>query len=125
MVAWNPVAVSKPDRPPQAWAVAHHGADLPGGTGYNVSIIAHPDSRFYSFTRGMVSGDHRHAHDAAATTWLQVTADIGIGSSGGPVLDDRGNVAGMSKPRGEGEVQMVFKDCVPAASILEPVKPAK
>ena len=66
---------------------------------------------------------------------MGITADYAKGSSGAPVITEFGTVAGMvsttrpvhtrphapangEKPK-EGHVQMVLKNCVPAAAILK------
>ena len=60
---------------------------------------------------------------------MTITADFAKGSSGAPVFDDRGNVAAMVASTSsvyytqtkdtQKNLQMVFKQCVPAASILK------
>jgi len=64
---------------------------------------------------------------------MAVTADFAKGSSGGPLLDACGNVAGMvasttsiyyGTEKGQKDnLQMVLKHCVPAASILKLIEP--
>lgn len=109
-----------------------------------VTVISHPAGRFFCLTEGVVSRFHRQRQPRAESTdgpsagdrdlaesaagraavWMSVTADYAIGSSGGPVLNDSGEVVGMvsrtfstrsvDRRRGAGTPgdQMVFKDCV-------------
>lgn len=106
-------------------------ANAPVGT--EVSIISHPENRFFSFSRGLVSRYTARGGDTAKPPLMQVTADFAKGSSGGPVLDDSGNVVGMvlstqavfHNPDDFHTPQMVFKDCVPSSSILELLGPLR
>jgi ribosomal protein L32 len=65
--------------------------------GAKVSIISHPDRRFFFRSSGEVA---RYLKSLARpsmkeTTWMSVTADFARGSSGGPVLNADGEVVGM------------------------------
>jgi S1-C subfamily serine protease len=121
--------------------------DAPVGT--SVAVISHPANHYFSLSPGVVSRrsgrlrgmnndikdpapdeSHREPGDAPAriiTPTLEITADYGVGSSGGPVLDMRGNVLGMvsntmpvyADPKDRRSLQMSFHHCVPSASILE------
>jgi S1-C subfamily serine protease len=74
-----------------------------------------------------------HAAPGGAVESLAITADYARGSSGGPVFDDRGNVVGMvastdsiyyDQENGQQKnLQMVFKNCVSARSILALIGP--
>ncbi len=121
------------------------GAEV--GTG--VAVVSHPGNHFYSLAEGVVSRrawryrgmngdikdlspDESHADNAddadldKLTQTLEITADYGVGSSGGPVLDMRGNVVGMvsntspvyADPKDRRSLQMNFHHCVPVESIL-------
>ncbi len=109
--------------------------------GEKVGVISHPSRRLFVYTQGVVSRFHtmpqRNA-DGKAPVFMSITADYAVGSSGGPVVNARGEVVGMvaststvtaggSRNRSEGEdgdeegasprrtpgaVQMVFKDSV-------------
>jgi serine protease Do len=95
--------------------------------GEEAGILSHPDGRFYSLSKGIVSRLHRAPADdeGEPRVWTTVTADFGAGSSGAPVLNGRGEVIGMvsstavlladpeeGKDPAAEDVQMVFKDCV-------------
>jgi len=103
---------------------------LAGGAsvGEQVYVLSHPQGRLWSLTAGLISRFHRQDYggDGRPTDWMAVTADFAGGSSGGPVLNARGEVVGMvsstttaysdpseCKEHPDPEVQMVFKDCVP------------
>jgi serine protease Do len=98
--------------------------------GSEVRVISHPDRRFFMQTSGEVSRYHQQPgrKDDKTTVWMSITADYAKGSSGGPVLDDAGKVVGMvsstqsiyydsNNGQPKGPLQMVVKNCVPAASI--------
>lgn len=100
--------------------------------GERVHVISHPDTRYFSYTSGNVSRIFKgHSHNQRPTaTMLAITADFAKGSSGGPVMNDQGEVVGMvasthtiyyhgDNPRRDsdgnldkGPSQMVIKQCV-------------
>lgn len=100
--------------------------------GDRVHVISHPDNRFFTYTSGSVSRmfAKRARGRELPATWMTITADFARGSSGGPVLNDQGQVVGMVSrtdtiyyyghhPRKEnaehpdkGPSQMVVKNCV-------------
>lgn len=101
-------------------------------TGEEVFVISHPQGRLYCLTNGRISRFHRQKFDGDSepSDWMSITADFAGGSSGGPVLNTGGEVVGMvastltaysensgCKSHPEPDVQMVFKDCVPLASL--------
>jgi S1-C subfamily serine protease len=92
-------------------------------------VISNPKRRFFVHTSGVVSRFHYMPRPKGVErpVFMSITADYAVGSSGGPVLSERGEVIGMvastmtataDRPPAEegGErrelVQMVFKDCV-------------
>ena len=97
--------------------------------GTEVTVISHPNHRFYSLSEGVVSRYSRRRTKRGMANMVAITADFARGSSGGPVFDDCGNVAAMvastssvyyTQTKGKQQnLQMVFKQCVPAASILK------
>ncbi len=102
--------------------------------GSTVSVISHPANRFFCYTTGVVSRRlKRHSADKE-TSDILITADFARGSSGAPVLNGRGQVVGIVRATDsvyyskEGDrqknLQMVFKICVPSASLLHLVRDA-
>jgi serine protease Do len=101
----------------------------------DVVVMSHPDGRFFSITKGVVSRYFRRGKDGKGPMFMQITADYAKGSSGGPVLNTAGEVIGLvsstnsvyynqDKDGDQQNLQMVFKDCVPADAILGLVKKA-
>lgn len=98
--------------------------------GERVHAMTHPDGRFYCYTSGEVSRFFvQPQRRGPGIRRMQITADYAKGSSGGPVLNDCGQVVGMVSTtksvyyhEGNGQqknLQMVFHDCVPYKSILD------
>ncbi len=97
--------------------------------GDRVRVISHPDGFLYSLTAGIVSRTFVGNRSGQKTPVLQITADFAKGSSGAPVIDDRGAVVGVvsytkSVHHDNGadrkrNLQMVFKNCTPSSRILD------
>ena len=60
--------------------------------GANVRVVAHPGDSFYYFSSGHVANYER---DSDSVLWMNITADFGQGSSGGPVFNEQGHVIGQ------------------------------
>ena len=102
-------------------------ASEPPPVGSPVSVISHPDGRYFCFTSGVVSRhETTRAHDETVERLL-ITADFGRGSSGAPVFNSQGQVVAIVKStdsvyylikNGEQKrLQMVFKSCIPSKSL--------
>lgn len=104
--------------------------------GRPVTVIGHPSGELFTFTQGHISRYAKKAVEAGGRPleWMCVTADFAIGSSGGPVFNDRGSVVGMvarthtinADPKSAAPTtQMVVKMAIPAEAILKLVEPMK
>lgn len=113
----------------------------PAEVGAPVYCLSHPLGFFYYFSNGMVARNVTIDKQAAAAGYnplgrppvrMEITADYAIGSSGGPILDQCGNLVGIvsstapiSTDQGKGATmvgvhqQMVVKDTAPVAALLE------
>jgi len=101
--------------------------------GGSAHIIAHPDSRFFTYSEGKVTRYYKD-RNKRKSYWMGVTAEYARGSSGGPVMDDAGNVIGMvsstnsiyypskNKSEKKGPFQMVIRNCVPVDAIRNLIK---
>ena len=100
--------------------------------GASVRVISHPDGRYFTLSEGVVSRYFAFREGGEAVTLMAITADFAKGSSGAPVLDERGAVVGMvnntfssyySTDHGRKEdLQMVFKNCTPAESLRKLIR---
>lgn len=79
--------------------------------GEHVVVIGAPEGLTYSVTDGIVSGERA----IRSGKWLQISAPISAGSSGGPVLNLRGEVVGVSVASLEEGQNLNF--AIPAADI--------
>jgi S1-C subfamily serine protease len=96
--------------------------------------LSHVNEEFYTFTQGSVCAKVVHPVKKGQTAKrLAISADYAKGSSGGPVLNDCGAVIGMvastmpiyyskGKNGEQQNIQMVWKHCVPAESLLALLK---
>lgn len=102
-------------------------ADTPVGA--PVVIISHPNRKFYTLTQGIVSR-YFVRYDAQQTVaQMAVTAEYAKGSSGAPVLNAAGAVAGMVATTSTMDItdengkvryqQMVLRTCIPSEAILD------
>ncbi|SKD09756.1 Trypsin-like peptidase domain-containing protein [Chitinophaga ginsengisegetis] len=113
----------------------------PAEVGTAVYCISHPTGYFYYFSKGIVARNVTIGARQAAAGYnplgkppirMEITADYGVGSSGGPVLDKRGNLIGIvssTLPLGAvvkddagnvtGHQQMVIKDTLPVSALQE------
>jgi serine protease Do len=93
-----------------------------------VRVVSHPDGFHYTLTAGIVARTFYGQRAGEKVPVLQITADFAKGSSGAPVLNDRGDVVGVvsytksihhdngaDKQR---NLQMVLKNCTPSSRIL-------
>ncbi|MHB8899569.1 MAG: S1 family peptidase [Thermoguttaceae bacterium] len=87
----------------------------PEGTA--VTLISHPAERFYTLTQGYISRYSASVLFGETIVRMAITADFADGSSGGPVFNARGEVAGLvSFTSGPGG-QMVHHFATPVAEI--------
>ncbi len=103
--------------------------------GATVYCLSHPlinylgtENGFFAFTQGIDSGRYRtRLSGETPINVLTITADYAQGSSGGPILNDHGAVAGMvcetlTISDDNDESQMTWKFPRPSSSILALVK---
>ena len=96
--------------------------------GTPIAVISHPDHRFYTYTSGVVSRYHKVRNEGKVSEAMTITADFARGSSGAPVLNEKGEVVGVVRStrsiyyhveKGQQKnLQMVFKTCAPSESLL-------
>ena len=124
------VAVVKVDTRGEKLPFLRLGSEVKPGD--EISIISHPSSYFWYLSKGVVARFSRDSREKGSPVWMSVTADYGVGSSGGPVLDRKESVVGMvcststvhandikeGKKTVKGDTQMIVKHCVPL-SVLE------
>ncbi|MCH2401054.1 MAG: serine protease [Pirellulales bacterium] len=97
--------------------------------GSNVSVISHPNHHYYCYTSGVVSRYTQMRSNEGRADAMTITADFARGSSGAPVLNDKGEVIGIVRSteslyykveKGQQKnLQMVFKTCIPSTSLLK------
>ncbi len=63
--------------------------------GSEVCVVSHPDGRYYTLGRGYVTRYSVYHNEYGRTTLLETSAEFAGGSSGGPILNDRGAVVGI------------------------------
>lgn len=111
----------------------HTGTDqltpIPLGTalavGENVHTLTNPGDYLYYYSKGVVARNTADHQIGPMGARMEITADYAKGSSGGPILDDRGNMAGMvstthsiyAQDRPQANLQMVIKTTIPVRSI--------
>ncbi|MCL4206037.1 MAG: S1C family serine protease [Pirellulaceae bacterium] len=105
-------------------------ADAPVGSA--VSVISHPDGRFFFYSAGVISRHLKLRSAGSTIDALTISAEYARGSSGAPVLNQQGQVVAVvsstesiyyTQDAGrQRDLQMVFRNCIPAASILQLIR---
>ena len=110
------------------------------GAGATIYCYSHPANAFGCFSDGIVTRYCRlGGPDRNGAVFMQVTADYARGSSGGPIIDQAGNLVGLvsstspvlyadnaaakGTPTGQGNLQMVRHNCVTGRAILDLTRP--
>jgi serine protease Do len=111
----------------------------PANTGAAVYCISHPLGHFYYFSKGIVARNvaidtlevtEGYDKNGKPPIRMEITADYGVGSSGGPILDKFGNLIGIvisttpiivTEKDKEGKdfsyIQMTVKDTSPVKAL--------
>ena len=70
----------------------------PASTGQHINLISHPKQMVYTYTQGYVTRNTVYNFPGKPILDLmEISADFAEGSSGGPIMDDMGNLVGMVK----------------------------
>lgn len=64
--------------------------------GETIYTIGHPWGLFYSVSKGIVSTAKRKSPMSVPTWWIQTDAHVYNGNSGGPMLNENGEIVGMN-----------------------------
>lgn len=97
--------------------------------GETVFCLSHPSGRFWNFTDGIVSNRMKKFDSRTGKTryMLNISADYGVGASGGPIFDSKGNLVAIvsstfslyAQPQEFKNFQMAYKITVPAFLIKD------
>lgn len=92
--------------------------------GDRIHVISHPRALFYSYSTGVISRHYLYHEENSIR--MSITADFAVGSSGGPILNDKGEVVGvvsatMPIPNRK-EPQMILKEIIPVKSLKDIIK---
>lgn len=117
----NDWAIIKVDPCGRKLTPAPIGDDVPVGT--PVYCLASPSGAHFHFTDGMVSNCTRSTDKRTGfTSYItEITADYGVGASGGPIFDECGNLVALvsstisiyAQPEQYRNFQMSYKQTVP------------
>ena len=121
----NDLLIFQLDLPPDEKLPALPLALAPAPVGSAVVVMSHPDDRFYLLTTGTVARHTIWREAAGDQAFMAITADFAKGSSGCPVLDERGAVVGIVNntesiyydddgKKKQMDLQMVVKNTTPA-----------
>ncbi len=105
--------------------------------GEEVYCLSHSQGLPFYFTKGMVARNVSvtNKKNGHVRQEMQITADYGVGASGGPIIDSHGNLAGLvgstfsmyADPKAGRNFQLTVKKAVPVkllrACLLEPHSP--
>lgn len=107
------------------------GNTLPEGS--EVYVMGHPAHITYFFSKGIVAKNFvrkERLPNGEEDFRMAITADYSLGMSGGPITDEKGNLAGMvsaatalyGNPRQQVNPQMSFKNAIPIIAVKNLLK---
>lgn len=102
----------------------------PAREGARVYCLAHPHGKLFFMTEGIVNRnvtERRSEFNGRPVAVMQISAEYAVGSSGGPIIDERGNLVGMvsrtetlyGDQEAQRNYQMTLKSTVPVKTIRE------
>lgn len=123
----NDLSIIRVDASSKPLTPAPIGGDLrPGETVY---CLSNPSGAYFHFTEGQVSNNTGTLDRRTGRTKyiLEITSDYGVGASGGPIFDSRGNLAALvsstvslyAQPQQFRNFQMAYKQTVPSFLIKD------
>lgn len=123
----NDMALIKVDTSAKRLVPAAVSGDLPPGS--TVYCLSNPTGAYFHFTEGQVSNntgvlDKRTGFNKYV---MEITADYGVGASGGPIFDSCGNLVALvsstvsvyAQPQQYRNFQMAYKQTVPVFIIKD------
>jgi S1-C subfamily serine protease len=124
----NDLAILQLDVPAGAKLPALPVALEPVPAGTPAFVVSHPDNRFYLLSTGHVARHTLWRTEAGEEAFMSITADFAKGSSGCPVLDERGAVIGIVNNtesvyydddgrKKQTDLQMVVKNATPSWAV--------
>ena len=63
--------------------------------GDGLVVVGHPFGLAWTVTNGVVSHPRREGGVSESMVWMQISAPIAPGNSGGPVFNEHGQIAGI------------------------------
>ena len=90
--------------------------------GEDVYVMGHPFNLTFFMGKGIIS----RKYVKSSTTRISITADYGVGASGGPVVNNFGQIVGVvsstrthysNGSKANGDVQMVTKEVIPVSML--------
>jgi S1-C subfamily serine protease len=106
--------------------------------GSPIYCYSHPANTFGCLSEGIIARYTKTRSDHSSGVFMQITADFAKGSSGGPILDEMGNLIGLvsststvfydvatGKNGTPSNPQMVRHNCTTARAILDLIAPEK
>ncbi|MBD5251944.1 MAG: trypsin-like peptidase domain-containing protein [Bacteroides sp.] len=123
----NDLSIIRVDASAKPLTPAPLGPDLAPGS--RVYCLSNPSGAYFHFTEGQVSNNTgvRDQRTGYPKYIMEITADYGVGASGGPIFDSCGNLAALvsstfslyAQPQQYRNFQMSYKQTVPVFLIRD------
>ena len=97
--------------------------------GENVFMMGHPFSSTFFMTKGMIA--RKYLSERSYEPKIAITAEFGLGASGGPVVNEHGQIVGIvsatqvhytNGSKTHGDLQFIVKEAVPVSALNNYIK---